>query len=372
MPITVESFSTESYFDTLTVNGRRYSGRSQPSGIIPTGDIQWYADFTVQRTGWKLCAEQPSGARSNQWMPLIRSTPSIAPANTPAPPTAAKRFVVRVQMSLRSDGTADDVESSVAPVVASKHGVSEDQVEVSVTATPSDSQQWHVEYALSLESESIATMHLQIAQQLAADADDTAQLLAQSFANKGLLLDATGFTIVAPAEVDGDHSCYNTDVGLKDLFEDGCDTYERNVGFCGQYDDVDFSSQSMCCACGGGAATEPGWTATTEEPILSPESGCVDTDLAKIDRTGDGCPVYGMDPVHFCGEFDDDDFSSMGMCCSCQPYAPPTPAPLPGGLGEAGPTPSPGQVLDGAAPHGLSAVCALVAGSACALGGLVN
>eukprot|EP00959_Pyramimonas_sp_CCMP1952_P323643 6773208-Pyramimonas_sp.AAC.1 len=44
-PIVVESFNTESYFDTLTVNGVSYSGSVGPSGITPTADIVWSSDF---------------------------------------------------------------------------------------------------------------------------------------------------------------------------------------------------------------------------------------------------------------------------------------------------------------------------------------
>jgi len=380
MPIIVESFSTESWFDYLTVNGHRYSGsdwwwwKAGPIGVTPTTHIHWSSDFSWQRRGWRMCANRPSGSRSILPRSSVPRQGDEVAAPTPAPPP--KQHVVRVGMSLTSDGSAGDVESLVAAVVASNHGVSEEQVSVAATGTPlgNVSQQWHVECSLTSENESIAAMHLQIAQDLAANTEDIIQQLAQSFADAGLILDTTGFTIDAPDRVSGDHSCYEMDLGLKDLFEDGCDTYQRNVDFCGKYDDVDFNSQSMCCACGGGNAREPDWTAITEEPILSPEPGCVDTDFSHKDSTGDGCQVYGMDPEHFCGEFDDDDFSSMGMCCACHPYAAPTPSPpvSPAPTSEAGPTPSPGSVLNGVAPHGLSAVCALVTGFACALGGLVN
>ena len=67
----------------------------------------------------------PAGARSSRFIP--RSSTPTRSEKTPAPPTAAKFFVVRVEMSLKSDGTSADVVSSVAPVVASQHGVSEDQ-----------------------------------------------------------------------------------------------------------------------------------------------------------------------------------------------------------------------------------------------------
>jgi len=219
----------------------------------------------------------------------------------------------------------------------------------SVTATASSGctvSQWQVKYDLLLESESEASHHLVVAQELAADTEVTSADLAQSFTDSGLTMEAAGFAIASPDDVQVYQSCYSTDVGLKDPFDDGCDTYQRNPNFCGLYDDVDFRSDDFCCTCGGGNDREPDWAPATEEPILPPEPGCVDTDLAHKDFTGDGCSVYVMDLVHFCGEFDDDDFSSMVMCCACHPCAchPYAPPPLM-------PTPAPGDgVLDGATP----------------------
>ena len=34
---------------------------------------------------------------------------------------------------------------------------------------------------------------------------------------------------------------------------DGCDWYDSNPSGCSLYDDSDFDSNEMCCACGGGA-----------------------------------------------------------------------------------------------------------------------
>jgi hypothetical protein len=285
-------------------------------------------------------------------------------------------------MSLSSSGSSDEVEWCVASWVNITHHF----FPGSVTATASSGRtvsQWHVEYDLLLESESEASYHLQVAQQLARDTEGTGTDLAQTFADSGLTMQAAGFAITAPEEVQVYQSCYSTDNGLTDPFDDGCGTYQRNPTFCGLYDDDDFSSHDLCCTCGGGDDREPDWAAATEEPILPSEPGCVDTDLTKKDSTGDGCSVYAMDPIHFCGEFDDNDFSSMAMCCACHPYAAPTPVPSPTSAPVAptpvpppplggGPTPAPDGILDGATPHGLSAVCALVAVSACVLSGLVQ
>ena len=40
----VIEFSTEGYFDRLTVNGVSYSGSDGPHGVIPSGTIQWSSD----------------------------------------------------------------------------------------------------------------------------------------------------------------------------------------------------------------------------------------------------------------------------------------------------------------------------------------
>ena len=50
-------------------------------------------------------------------------------------------------------------------------------------------------------------------------------------------------------------SCEDTAGGAEDPYGDGCEYYDSNEFECGQFDDFDFSSAEMCCACGGG--TEP-------------------------------------------------------------------------------------------------------------------
>ena len=58
-------------------------------------------------------------------------------------------------------------------------------------------------------------------------------------------------------------SCYDSNYGATDYYGDDCDDYwdEYLLGWssgwgnwCGEYDDADFDSNSMCCACGGGDA----------------------------------------------------------------------------------------------------------------------
>ena len=53
--------------------------------------------------------------------------------------------------------------------------------------------------------------------------------------------------------VEGDDQCEDADTyfGLTDAYGDGCEWYSDYPSGCGQYDDNDFSSNLMCCACSG-------------------------------------------------------------------------------------------------------------------------
>ena len=55
--------------------------------------------------------------------------------------------------------------------------------------------------------------------------------------------------------------CVDTNIGpngetISDDWNDDCDDYAANPGWCGAYNNDDFSSETMCCACGGGDRTE--------------------------------------------------------------------------------------------------------------------
>jgi len=100
-------------------------------------------------------------------------------------------------------------------------------------------------------------------------------------------------------------ACVNTDNGAADPFGDGCNMYAKHKEWCGKYNDGDFFSKEMCCACGGGRKTV---TATT--------GACVNTDNGATDPFGDGCNVYAKQK-HWCGKYDDRDFKSKVMCCGC-------------------------------------------------------
>ena len=46
--------------------------------------------------------------------------------------------------------------------------------------------------------------------------------------------------------------CVDVDNGATDSLRDGCINYNNNPYWCGKFDDNDFVSNAMCCACGGG------------------------------------------------------------------------------------------------------------------------
>jgi len=55
IPISVQAFNTESGYDFLTAGGTRYSGTSGPASGSYTGVITWESDYSVTKSGWKLC-----------------------------------------------------------------------------------------------------------------------------------------------------------------------------------------------------------------------------------------------------------------------------------------------------------------------------
>jgi len=53
--IQVAAFNTESRYDYLSMGGRSYSGTSGPSSGTYSGVITWSSDYSVSKSGWKLC-----------------------------------------------------------------------------------------------------------------------------------------------------------------------------------------------------------------------------------------------------------------------------------------------------------------------------
>ncbi|CAJ1407924.1 unnamed protein product [Effrenium voratum] len=53
--IVVDQFSTEMHFDALWVNGRVYTGKLSPHGLVPREPIQWITDEDTADTGWRIC-----------------------------------------------------------------------------------------------------------------------------------------------------------------------------------------------------------------------------------------------------------------------------------------------------------------------------
>ncbi|MBU92465.1 MAG: hypothetical protein CML88_02920, partial [Rhodobiaceae bacterium] len=52
--------------------------------------------------------------------------------------------------------------------------------------------------------------------------------------------------------------CQDTDGAASDSYGDDCEDYADNPSWCGNYDDDDFDSNAMCCACGGGSSGSGG------------------------------------------------------------------------------------------------------------------
>ena len=55
-----------------------------------------------------------------------------------------------------------------------------------------------------------------------------------------------------PSADDGSSSCVDTDTGITDSWWNDCSEYDVYPTWCGNYDDSDFSSNDVCCECGGG------------------------------------------------------------------------------------------------------------------------
>lgn len=58
---------------------------------------------------------------------------------------------------------------------------------------------------------------------------------------------------------DGGGTCLDMDNGAADSYGDPCSSYTATPVWCtfaGEYDDFDFTSSTMCCACGGGERPE--------------------------------------------------------------------------------------------------------------------
>ena len=167
--------------------------------------------------------------------------------------------------------------------------------------------------------------------------------------------------------------CSDTDDGATGPYGDGCAAYTDHPAWCGNYDEHEFSSNEMCCVCGGGShgsaapsispaptlfptyeptqrpsvTNAPTTVATCEDSCYGQScdywsnpceeletsygcncSGCAcdddnghnddcsDTDDGATDPYGDGCAAY-TDYAVWCGNYDDSDFSSNEMCCVC-------------------------------------------------------
>ena len=102
--------------------------------------------------------------------------------------------------------------------------------------------------------------------------------------------------------------CVDSDDGATDTGGDPCSGYYENPSWCNGYDDEDFVSAEVCCACGGGQGQV--------RRDLQELQECVNTDYGATDTSGDPCSGYTENPS-WCNGYDDEDFVSSYMCCAC-------------------------------------------------------
>lgn len=90
-PIKVDAFSTEAEYDVVVVNGIRYSGNQGPDGVVATGVISWSSDYSVERSGWKMCIGSQR-TTSTTGMPSPTTPSSTTTTTTPAPTSTSTTF----------------------------------------------------------------------------------------------------------------------------------------------------------------------------------------------------------------------------------------------------------------------------------------
>lgn len=90
VPVEVRSFSTEDGYDVLKVNDIEYQGSVGPEGVVPSRNIEWSSDSSIQMGGWKLCpavAARPSTT-------IVATSFADVPTTTPSPPARAPMWEV--------------------------------------------------------------------------------------------------------------------------------------------------------------------------------------------------------------------------------------------------------------------------------------
>jgi hypothetical protein len=138
-------------------------------------------------------------------------------------------------------------------------------------------------------------------------------------------------------ENDDSNDCTDLDNGATDPYGDGCAEYTQVPSWCGGYDDSDFLSMQMCCACGGGGdgnqADNDAYTGAygydesdgTNDAVDDCSASCYGqscdywSDTCVVLESGYNCDCTGC-------ECNDDDGSSGGVP-SPAPIVQPSPTP---------------------------------------------
>merc|ERR1719323_1982411 len=81
IPLRFDAFDTESSYDVLRLGGTAYSGTSGPASGSYSESLSWASDYSVTKSGWKLCRTDGSAPTP----PGPSPTPAPQPTPTPAP-----------------------------------------------------------------------------------------------------------------------------------------------------------------------------------------------------------------------------------------------------------------------------------------------
>merc|ERR1719166_736786 len=83
IPLRFDAFDTESSYDVLRVGGTAYSGTSGPASGSYSGSLSWASDYSVTKSGWKLCRTDGSAPTPPSPSPTQAPTTPSPPSPTP-------------------------------------------------------------------------------------------------------------------------------------------------------------------------------------------------------------------------------------------------------------------------------------------------
>jgi hypothetical protein len=120
MTLHVEKFDTENYWDWFYVDGTYYSGQSGPAGrgAKANGWMVWYSDYSVTRSGWKICSSSAAATvpclygRHDLCALQLRQVPLLGSHNSGSHPTlyleCGRKKQVCVEWATRARETCNE------------------------------------------------------------------------------------------------------------------------------------------------------------------------------------------------------------------------------------------------------------------------